>query len=159
MSSIYLNTAGILLGYGVESAAGTKPTSFKEIPDITSLGNVNPEPQTIDMTPLSEPEWRRYIDTLKDVGGAISFGANLTDRLISAWDELVEAYETAKEGGKAVWFVFYIPGLSKSFAFTGNPSKLGFDGAEVGDGLKTTAYITPTKIEGFIDKVTVSPAE
>ena len=159
MSSIYLSTAGIKIGYGVETTAGTQPTSFTEIPDLTSIGSVNPEPQTIDVTPLSETTWRRYIDALKDVGGAISFGANLTDNFITAWGELVEAYKTAKESGKGVWFVFFIPGLSKSFAMVGNPAELGFDGAEVGNALQTTAYVTPTNIKGFIDKVSVASAE
>lgn len=159
MASIYLSTAGIKVGYGVETTAGTQPTSFTEIPDITSIGSVNPEPQTIDVTPLSEPEWRRYIDALKDVGGAIPFGANLTETFMTAWDNLVSEAKTAKEGGKGVWFVFYIPGFSKSFALVGNPSALGFDGAEVGNALQTTAYVTPTNIKGFVDKVTVSPAD
>lgn len=158
MASIYLITAGILVGYGVETTAGQQPTSFTEIPDLTSIGSVNPEPQTIDVTPLSETTWRRYVDALKDVGGAIPFGANLTDAFIDAWGELVEAYETAKAGGKRVWFVFYIPGLSKSFAMVGNPAVLGFDGAEVGNALQTTAYVTPTEIKGFIDKVSITPA-
>ncbi|MBQ2768095.1 MAG: hypothetical protein IJF49_08490 [Clostridia bacterium] len=159
MASIYLSTAGILVGYGVETTAGAQPTSFAEIPDLTSIGSVNPEPQTIDVTPLSETTWRRYIDALKDVGGAIPFGANLSDKFIEAWSELLEAHKTAKASGKQIWFVFYIPGLSKSFAMCGNPAELGFDGAEVGNAAKTTAYITPTLIKGFVDKVTVTTAE
>ena len=159
MASIYLSTAGIRVGYGVETVSGQQPTAFTEIPDLTSIGSVNPEPQTIDVTPLSEPTWRRYIDALKDVGGAISFGANLTNEFMTAWAAVVGASKTAKASGKSTWFVFYIPGLEKSFAFTGNPSELGFDGSEVGDALKTTAYITPTMIKGFVEKVTVSPAE
>jgi hypothetical protein len=159
MASIYLSTAGIMVGYGVETVAGTQPTAFTEIPDLTSIGSVNPEPQTIDVTPLSEPTWRRYIDALKDVGGAISFGANLTDNFVEAWGSLIEAHKTAKASGKQTWFVFYIPGLSKSFALCGNPAELGFDGAEVGGAVKTTAYITPTLIKGFVEKVTVTPAE
>ncbi len=159
MDSIYLTTAGMLVGYGVETTAGQQPTTFTEIPDLTSISAVNPPPQTLDVTPLSEPKWRRFVDALKDVGGAISFGANLTDAFIDAWFALIEAYNTAKEGGKSVWFVFYYPGLSKSFALVGNPAELGFDGAEVGNALQTTAYVTPTKIKGFIDKVTVTPAE
>ena len=133
MASIYLSTAGILVGYGVETTAGAQPTSFAEIPDLTSIG----------VTPLSETTWRRYIDALKDVGGAIPFGANLSDKFIEAWSELLEAHKTAKASGKQIWFVFYIPGLSKSFAMCGNPAELGFDGAEVGNAAKTTAYITP----------------
>ena len=158
MASIYLSTAGIKLGYAVEAAAGTMPTSFAEIPDITSIGSVNPEPQTIDVTPLSEPTWRRYIDALRDVGGAIPFGANLTDAFMTAWGAVVRAAEEGKAAGKSTWFAFYIPGLSKSFAFTGNPATLGFEGAEVGNALQTTAYITPTNIKGFVDKVTMTDA-
>ena len=155
MANIYLSTAGIKVGYGVETTAGTKPTTFTEIPDLVSIGSINPEPQTIKVTPLAEAEWEQYIDGLKDVGGAISMSANLTDDFIEAWESVVSAAKTAKASGKATWFVVVIPGLEKSFAFCGNPATLGFEGAEVSSALQTSVYITPTKIEGFITKVTL----
>lgn len=154
MASIYLSTAGIRVLYGVETTEGTQPTTLIELPDIVSIGDVNPEPQTIDVTPLSETTWRRYIDALRDIGGAIAFGMNLTDAAMTAWDTMKSAADTAKITGKRTWFFFYIPGLEKSFAFIGNPSVLGFAAAEVGNALQTTAYITPTEIEGFIDAIT-----
>lgn len=155
MANIYLSTAGIKVGYGVESTAGAKPTTFTEIPDLVSIGSINPEPQTIKVTPLSETEWERYIDGLKDVGGSITMSANLTESFITAWDELVQEAKTAKAAGKSTWFAIVIPGLTKSFMFAGNPATLGFEGAEVSSALQSSVYITPTKIDGFVDKVTI----
>jgi hypothetical protein len=39
--------------------------------------------------------------------------------------------------------------------FAGNPATLGFEGAEVSSALQSSVYITPTKIDGFVDKVTI----
>ena len=36
-----LSTLGITFGYGVETTAGTKPTSFKELSRINAIGGLN----------------------------------------------------------------------------------------------------------------------
>lgn len=142
--AIELSTAGILLGYGVEQTAGTKPTAFTQVKGAKSLPDMNPEPSTLETTPLEATEWKTYIDGLKDPGGALSVGFNMSEELQTTWDGIIEAYETAAAAGKKMWWEFYIPGLTKAFFFTGNPSPLGFAGAEVDSVLENTAYITPT---------------
>ena len=142
--AIELSTAGILLGYGVEQTAGTKPTAFTQVKGAKSLPDMNPEPSTLETTPLEATEWKTYIDGLKDPGGALSVGFNMSEELQTTWDGIIEAYETAAAAGKKMWWEFYVPGLTKAFFFTGNPSPLGFAGAEVDSVLGNTAYITPT---------------
>lgn len=141
--AIELSTAGIQLAYAVETAAGTKPTAFTQIPGAKSLPDMNPEPSNLDTTPLEATEWKTYIDGLKDPGGALGITFNMTEKLQETWDEIVEEYKTAAASGKKVWWEFYIPGLSKAFFFTGNPAPLGFAGAEVDSVLENTAYVTP----------------
>ena len=38
-----LSTLGIIFGWGVETTAGTKPTSFKQLTRINSIGGITIE--------------------------------------------------------------------------------------------------------------------
>ena len=143
--AINLSTAGVQLQYAVEETAGTRPTSgYKRIKGIKSTPSLNPSPDALETTTLDELEYKTYIDGLKDVGGAIDFTFNLTEELITAWDELMTAYEAGKATGKATWFTIVIPGLTNSFYFTGNPSAMGLPETSVNSVLEITNYITPT---------------
>ncbi len=141
--AIDLSTAGILLGYGAETTAGTKPTAFTKVSSVKSLPDFNPEPSTLETTTLEATEWKTYIDGLKDPGGALGIGVNMTEAFKTEWDGIYSAYKTAAETGKKMWWEFYVPGLTDGFFFTGNPSPLGFAGAEVDSVLENTAYVTP----------------
>ena len=143
--AINLSTAGVKLAYAVEETAGTRPTTgYTRIYGAKSTPSLNPSPDTLETTTLDELEYKTYIDGLKDLGGALEFTFNLTEELISAWDDLMTAYEAGKVAGKATWFTIIIPGLSESFYFTGNPSSMGLPAAEVSSVLEITNRITPT---------------
>ena len=143
--AINLSTAGIRLLYAVEATAGTRPTTgYKELHGPKTTPSLNPAPETLETTTLNETEYKTYIDGLKDLGGALEFTFNLTEGLITEWDELMTDYETAKAAGKATWFTIVIPGLTESFYFTGNPSDMGLPEASVSSVLEITNYITPT---------------
>ena len=77
--AIELSTAGIKMGYAVEETAGTMPTTgYTVIPSLKSIPSLNPAPDTLETTDLSQTEYKTYIDGLKDLGGALTFTANLT---------------------------------------------------------------------------------
>jgi hypothetical protein len=155
--AINLSTAGIKLGYAVEQTAGERPTTgFKRIYGAKSTPSLNPSPDTLETTTLDELEYKTYIDGLKDLGGALEFTFNLTEELITAWDELMTAYETAKASGKATWFVIVIPGLTDAFFFTGNPSNMGLPETTVNSVLEITNYITPTNAPEKYEKPTMT---
>ena len=139
-----LSTAGMQLMYAVETTKGTRPTTgYKTIPEIKSMPSFNPAPNTIDSTTLAETEYMTYVKGLKDLGGALEYGANLTEDLIDFWDTLMEEYETAVAAGKSMWFAVVHPKLSKATFYIGEPSAIGFNEAEVGAMAETTLYITP----------------
>ena len=143
--AINLSTAGVKLAYAVEETAGTRPTSgYKHIKGAKTTPSLNPSPDTLETTTLDETEYKTYIDGLKDLGGALEFTFNLTEELITTWDELMTAYEAGKVTGKATWFTIIIPGLTESFYFTGNPSNMGLPETSVNAVLEITNYITPT---------------
>ena len=142
---IAISTAGVTFGYAVETVKGTCPTTgFNIIPDIKEIPEMNPEPETLETTVLSETEFKTYIEGLKDLGGALSFLANYTTELETVWADLVTAYKTAAEDGLATWFEVKHPKLDKSVFFTGQPSAMGLPAMAVGNVLETNLYITPT---------------
>lgn len=145
MSAIAMSTAGVTVNYAVEATAGTRPTTgYIKIPSIKSVPEMNPSPETLETTDLSQTEFKTYVEGLKDLGGALAFLANFTPELEAAWATLVEAYKTGKEENKAVWFEIKHPGLEKSVCFTGQPSAMGLPAMAVNSVLETNLYITPT---------------
>ena len=116
---IPLNTAGVKIGYCVETTAGTRPvTGYKQIHDIKEVPDFNPEPETIEATDLEETEYKFYVAGLKDVGGALGFLANFTQTLQTQWESIVSAYNTAIADNKRMWFEISHPKLEKSVFFT-----------------------------------------
>ena len=144
MSQRY-STAGMYLAYCTETTAGTRPTTgYVQIPEIKSMPSFNPAPDTIDSTTLLETEYRTYVEGLKDLGGALEYGANLTADLITAWEACNSAHDTAAADGKATWFAVV------------HPSPLGLNEASVGSMAETTLYVTPNSAPEWQTKPTLS---
>lgn len=143
-----ISTAGVLLKYKAESTAGSRPTSgYTTIPNIVSTGAINNEPESLEVTDLSDTVWRRYIPGLKDPGGAITFTANLTSAFKTAWEALLTA-QAALAGGKQMWFEIMVPSVG-SFYFAGTAASLGINGYGVNDVNQVDVYITPNVLEGW----------
>jgi len=143
-SRIDLSTIGVQLHYAVETTAGERPTSgYTRIYGIKSTPSLNPAPDALETTTLDELEYKTYVDGLKDLGGALEFTFNLTESLISTWDNLMTAYNTGKVSGLRTWFVIVVPGLTEAFYFPGNPSAMGLPETSVNTVLEITNYITP----------------
>lgn len=152
-----ISTLGMSLQYAVEEVAGTRPTSgYKTIPEVKSMSSLNPSPNTIQSTTLKETEYHTYVKGLKDLGGALEYGANLTEDLIDFWETLLEEYETAAAAGKRMWFAVVHPKLTKATFFVGEPSSLGLNEADVDSMYETTLYITPNSAPEWGDKPTAA---
>lgn len=154
-----ISTAGMYLCYCVETTAGTRPTSgYQIIPEIKTMPSFNPAPNNIDSTTLLETEYMTYVKGLKDMGGALEYGANLTDDLIEFWETLLSAYDTAAADGKAMWFAVVHPKLAKATFYKGEPAPIGFNEAAVGAMAETTLYITPNSAPTMETKPSVTNA-
>lgn len=154
---IALSTAGVTVGYATETTAGTRPTTgYTIIPDIKEVPEMNPEPESLETTTLAATEYKTYIEGLKDLGGALSFVANFTSELETAWAALLTAYKTAKTSNKAIWFEVKHPVLTKSVFFTGQPSAMGMPAMSVNSVLETNLFITPTNAPTWETKSTGS---
>lgn len=72
MAEAGLSTLGITFGYGTETTAGTKPTSFKQLTRINAIGGINIEPEQIDASAL-EDAITRYVKGRADTGGSFPY--------------------------------------------------------------------------------------
>lgn len=141
---IALSTIGIKVSYAVETTAGTRPTTgYTHIPDLKSIPSINPEPGTEDATTFDNLEYTSYIETLKDLGGALEISANFTQELFDIWETMVDAYDEAIATGKRTWFAFDIPNFDKAAFLPVTPSRMGIPEAEANALLETSVYITP----------------
>ena len=119
MAAAGISTLGITFGYGTETTAGTKPTSFKQLTRINALGGINIEPEQIDASAL-EDEITRYVKGRADTGGSFAVTVNFTSDTVKEWQDLITAYKALSDG-KRMWFETIIPGIAKSFFVAAQP--------------------------------------
>jgi len=144
MASKGMSTAGMKLGYIIAAAASVPTTgSVTYIPEVKTIPNLTPPPNSIDITPLNEEDNVLYTGGLKDLGGVLEFGANLTEELITAWNTTLPAAIASASATSACWFCVTHKSLSEATWFKGEPFKCGFGEATVNAALETTLYIAP----------------
>lgn len=154
-------TAGVFVAYAVETAYDTKPTTgYKKLPGITDISAIDIDPEMVDVTDLSDTKYRRYIPGLTDLGNQWELTANKTNQFVTAWKNLMTAYEQAVADNKGMWFAVVFPGNeAETFYVRGIPNILGLPDISVGDKQTCTARVTPNRVHGFDAKPTGSIAE
>ena len=155
MAAIELSTAGIRMGYAVETTAGTKPTAFTRIHGVKSIPSLSSAPDNLETSTLDIEAggFRTYIQGLRDSGGALEIRFNESHELHTKWKALHDAYEEGKQANKRTWIEFWIPGMDEAFYFTADVADLGFGGAEVNAVLGNSGYVTPTGEIGWGDAI------
>lgn len=157
MARVGNSTIGMKVFYAVEQTAGTKPTAasaYTQIPGIKEIPGLGEEATAIDVTPLEELEFMRYVAGLKDTGGNIAFVANNTNAFQTAWTTLVSAYQTGIADDKNTWFCITHPNLENAFYFTGEPVNLGLSAASVNEALNANANVVAGEVTGWAAKPT-----
>ena len=93
-----LSTLGVTFSYGVETTAGTKPTSFKLLTRINSIDEITVTPEAIDASALEDKQTRNIAgrDTVTDT---VAVTVNKTDATIKEWKDVITAYNELT-GGK-----------------------------------------------------------
>lgn len=115
-----ISTLGITFGYGVETTAGTKPTTFTRLTRINSIGGIAIENEQIDASAL-EDMVSRYVQGRADTGGSFPIGVNATPDTIAEWENVISEYQEAAAAGKRMWFQTIIPGFTESFFVVAQP--------------------------------------
>lgn len=132
-----LSTLGVTFSYGVETTAGTKPTTFKLLSRINSIGEITVTPEPIDASALEDRQTRKIAgrDTVSDT---VTVTVNKTDETIEEWKKVITAYN-GLTGGKRMWFQEITPGITDAEFFVAQPpSKLPITSKEQ-NGLLTMA--------------------
>ena len=158
MAAAGISTLGITFGYGTETTAGTKPTSFKQLTRINALGGINIEPEQIDASAL-EDEITRYVKGRADTGGSFAVTVNFTSDTVKEWKDLITAYK-ALSGGKRMWFETIIPGIDNSFFVVAQPPE-EIPQPEIGQNelLTVEMNLTIEEYKGLDTSVEFTPGE
>lgn len=114
------STLGITFGYGVETTSGEKPTTFKQLNRMNSIGGISIEPETIDASAL-EDFVERTVAGRASTGGSFAVGVNFTQETLEEWKTLINDYKTAQDGQKRMWFETIIPGFTDAFFCVAQP--------------------------------------
>ena len=148
-----ISTLGITFSYGVETVAGEKPTAFNQLTRINSIGGITIENEQIDASAL-EDYVSRYIQGRGDTGGTFTVGVNFTPETLSEWEEVIEAYNTAKNSGLRMWFQTIIPGFDESdFVVAQPPTKIPSPEKSQNELLVVEMNLTIEEYVGFEEKV------
>lgn len=158
MAAAGVSTLGITFGYGTETTAGTKPTSFKQLTRINAIGGISIEPEQIDASAL-EDAITRYVKGRADTGGSFPVTVNATSDTITEWENLISAYK-ALSGGKRMWFETIIPGFEKAFFVVAQPPEQ-IPQPEIGQNelLTMEMNLTIEEYKGMDTKVEFTPGE
>lgn len=114
-----ISTLGITFGYGTETTAGTKPTTFSQLHRINSIGGINIENEQIDASAI-EDFVSRYTQGRGDTGGTFAVTVNFTPETKKEWADVIEAYKSLADG-KRMWFETIIPGFDEAFFVVAQP--------------------------------------
>lgn len=153
-----LSTLGVTFSYGVETTAGTKPTSFKLLSRINSIGEITVTPEAIGASALEDRQTRNIAgrDTVSDT---VTVTVNKTDETIEEWKEVITAYNSLT-GGKRMWFQEITPGITDAEFFVAQPpSKLPITSKEQNGLLTMALNLIIEEMVGTDTKVEPTPGE
>lgn len=110
-----LTTLGVTFGYGIETTAGVKPTTFTQLEEASSIGGITLDTEQIDVSAL-EDYVTHYAAGRQDTGGTweIEFIMD-PDKSVSQIKSMYAASKAAKESGLATWFQVIFPDMDDAF--------------------------------------------
>lgn len=114
------STLGVQFSYGVETTAGTKPTTFTLLERCSEISGITLETEQIDVSTL-EDFVSKYVAGRQDTGGTWEVTFNITDETIEQLTDMMEKSATAQESGKQTWFQVSHPYMSKAFFVIAQP--------------------------------------
>lgn len=146
---VALSTLGVEVSYAFGI---TRPTSgYTILGDIKEVPDFNPSPDTIEVTPLINTQYKTYVQGLKDLGGDLAFTANFTKALLDEYNDasngILAKYEAglnASDGnGEKMFLCINHPHLPQSLFINVAPSPIGLNSMSVNSALEVTLHFTP----------------
>lgn len=115
-----ISSLGVKLSYGVEATAGTKPSTFKVVHRINSIGGITIEPETIDASAL-EDSVTRSVAGRGTSAGNFTIGVNITNETIAEWRQVIADYKEIMDDGLRMWWQVSSPSLAEAFYIAAQP--------------------------------------
>ena len=151
-----LTTLGVKFGYGIETTAGQKPSTFTQLHRCSSIGGISLETEQIDVSAL-EDLVSQYAAGRQDTGGTWEVVFNMNQDVITAIRKLYSDSVAARPSNLATWFEVIFPDLNEAFfvvAETGREIPLPEIGQNEAATLPITLIISSYK--GLLEKVEFS---
>lgn len=161
--SIALSTLGVAVGFAfsaeptsTQTLEDVRPkgtgTTYTLLKDIKDVPDFNPAPDTIEVTPLINEEYKTYIHGLKDLGGDLAFLANFTQELFDLYNNTTTGIiDQAKS--KLMWLQIDHPKLDKSLFINVSPAPLGLNAMSVNSAMEVTLHFAPLSEPVWADHV------
>ena len=92
-----LSTLQVTFGYGVETTAGEKPSTFTQLTRVNSIGGISITPETIDASAL-EDSVEKSITGRASTGGTWEVVINYTPETATEWASLISSYNLGLQG-------------------------------------------------------------
>lgn len=110
-----LTTLGVTFGYGVETTAGTKPSTFTQLELASSIGGISLDTEQIDVSAL-EDCITHYAAGRQDTGGTWEIEFQIDpDVSVEQIKTLYQDSATAKASGLGTWFQVQFPDMADAF--------------------------------------------
>ena len=151
-----LTTLGVKFGYGIETTAGQKPSTFTQLHRCSSIGGISLGTEQIDVSAL-EDLVSQYAAGRQDTGGTWEVVFNMNQDVITAIRKLYSDSVAARPSNLATWFEVTFPDLNEAFfivAETGREIPLPEIGQNEAATLPITLIISSYK--GLLEKVEFS---
>lgn len=154
---VALSTLGVRVSYAFSATAGSteRPTAdYVILGDIKEVPDFNPAPDSIEVTPLINAEYKTYVQGLKDLGSNLVFTANFTKELLNEYNKESTGVTAEYESGKKMWLQIDHPQLDESLFVNVAPSKIGLNSMSVNSALEVSLHFTPLGEPIWAEKAT-----
>lgn len=118
-----LSTLGVKFLYGVETTAGTKPSTFTQLERCNNINGLNLSTEIIDASALEDYVTRKVAGR-QDAGDSWTVTFNYTEEVATQLKAMIEAYKTAKASGLRTWYEVLIPDTTNAFFVVAEPPQV-----------------------------------
>jgi hypothetical protein len=135
-----LTSIGVKFVVGASTTWGTKPTTYKKIPQVIENSETDLDPDTIDTTSYDNLKYKSSVPGLIDTTGIQSLTVNATkdEDAETVWNEMVAAHNS----GNQIWLCIIIPERANATYIPINPIKPGAPTVVVNDRITITLRYT-----------------
>ena len=154
-----LTTLGVTFSYGIEETAGTKPTSFTQIEEASSIGGISLDTEQIDVSAL-EDYITKYAAGRQDTGGTweIEFIMD-PEKSVTQIQELYKKSKDAKSKGMATWFQVSFPDMLNAFFVTAEcGSEIPMPEIAANEAATMSISLIISEYKGLMSKVALATA-